>query len=354
MTGTLFLDPHGPGPAVRFPARPSVRALLAGRTADAAATLLPALFTLCGHAHRVAARLVVDGARGRDASITRPERDALAGEALREHVRCVLLDWPQQVPVADASQLAQRDAALVACPLFRGAADYAAVMAWTATHVFGRPPAAWLSLLGDDAALDAWCAEGRTFPARWLAAVLDDACRCGGAPLVALRIDAPPSDAWRRDLCDWMLAPAPTVWPGAAHESGRWIGASPARHAADRLVARLRAIAGLVLGSDAPPRAVTWSPRPDCALTMVEIARGVLLHAARLDADGATLADYGVMAPTDWNFAPHGPVARALHAVAREPQAAQREQRARIVGAAFSPCLPFDVATTHQEPACMS
>jgi hypothetical protein len=53
--------------------------------------------------------------------------------------------------------------------------------------------------------------------------------------------------------------------------------------------------------------------------------------------------EYGVLAPTDWNFAAGGPVARALDAIAHEAEPARRSPLAALVATAFAPCLPFEV-----------
>jgi hypothetical protein len=340
--GALALDPHGRAARVMFPARPALGKLLAGRPAEAAATLLPALFALCGQAHGLAARVVIEAARGHTAEATAAMRDALADEMLREHVRSVFLDWPQQLAVLDQAGLVARQAALIACPVFRTQAARSDLVAWAATHVFGRSPDSWHALFASDGALDEWCRGGTTVPARWLAAAIDDARTCGQAPFPALPLETMPD--WRAEVCDWLLAADRPPRHGSASETGCWLRTGRARHAADRLMARLQEIAGLVLGTTPPPRVLAWPQGRGRALTLVEIARGVLLHAAQVDSSGTTLVAYGVQAPTDWNFAPAGPVAKALESVAQVAQPARREHLARLVATAYAPCLPFEVA----------
>jgi len=342
LHGTLTLDPHGTAPRVTFPVRPAAGTVLAGRPAEAAATLLPSLFALCGQAHGLAARLVVEAARGGRAEAVDAMRDALEAEIVREHVRSVFLDWPQQPAVLDDSGLATRQAALLACPLFRSKPAHADIVSWVATHVFGRPPGAWHAVFESDASLEAWCAQRATVPAQWLAAVIDDARLCGQAPFPALPLEPDPSS--RSELCDWLLEPDRCPWLGPAYETGCWLRGRPPRHAADRLVARLSEIAGRVLGLAPRPCVAAWSPRPGRALIFVEIARGVLIHAAQLDTSRTTLVAYGVQAPTDWNFAPAGPVARALDAAAQAAEPVRLERLARLVATAYAPCLPFEVA----------
>ncbi|MEW5881683.1 MAG: hypothetical protein AB1761_14700 [Pseudomonadota bacterium] len=120
------------------------------------------------------------------------------------------------------------------------------------------------------------------------------------------------------------------------------------------MIARLCDLAALAVGAPAPLRALSWSPLPGAALAWVEMARGVLIHAVQLDRSRAAIARYRVMAPTDWNFAPDGPVLRALRDVMGERDAAQRRRRARIIAAAYAPCYPVEVDVAETEPACMS
>jgi hypothetical protein len=337
----VILDPHGPGPRIHVPPRPNLGTLLAGRPAEAAATLLPTLYALCGQAHHLAARLAVDTARHGAARATEDQRRALADEIVREHVRSVFLDWPQQLAHLDESGLALRQAALLACPLFRKTQQKDEIVAWAAQHLFGQPPDTWFAIFESDATLETWCRLTPTAPARWLAAVIDDARACGVAPFPALPLE--PMAGERARLCDWLLERDRSPWPGTAYETGSWFRTAGARDAADRLAARLREIADLLLQRTPLPGVVAWSPRPGRALILVEIARGILLHATQLDQSGSTIEEYGMLAPTDWNFAAFGPVAEALDAVARHPDPQRRTALGRLVATAYSPCLPFEV-----------
>ncbi len=343
LEGSLRLNPHGNGPRVRFPARPTAASLLVGRPAEAAATVLPTLFALCSRAHGLAAEWVVAAARGQRTDVTDASLGSLEGEILREHVRSVFLDWTQYVAVLDADGLAARQEALVACPLFRKSATHAESVDWVAQFVFGTPPDAWPALFADDAAVEAWCRRGATVPARWLAAVLDDARTCGRAVFPALPFDLP--DGLVADLCNTLLAPQRGSAVPTAYETGCWLAMGQARHAADRLVARLREIAARTLGTAPRPRVRAMSDQPGRALILVEIARGLLLHAAQLDTSGRTLVAYAVQAPTDWNFAVNGPVAMALDAVATFADPARRNHLGRLIATAYAPCLPFEVET---------
>jgi len=64
-----------------------------------------------------------------------------------------------------------------------------------------------------------------------------------------------------------------------------------------------------------------------------EMARGLLFHWVRLDADGA-VRDYRVLAPTEWNFHPAGALASEVARLDPADTAA-----AGALAAAFDPCV---------------
>jgi coenzyme F420-reducing hydrogenase alpha subunit len=74
-------------------------------------------------------------------------------------------------------------------------------------------------------------------------------------------------------------------------------------------------------------------------------ARGLLVHRVALlgEADRATIADYRILAPTEWNFHPAGVVATALSELGEriELDAPQLEARARLVVTAVDPCVDY-------------
>lgn len=76
-------------------------------------------------------------------------------------------------------------------------------------------------------------------------------------------------------------------------------------------------------------------------LAAVECARGRLHHLVALDADGR-VARLEILAPTEWNFHPQGPLARALHGAALDADDAARGHVERLV-AAFDPCVAYRV-----------
>jgi coenzyme F420-reducing hydrogenase alpha subunit len=76
-------------------------------------------------------------------------------------------------------------------------------------------------------------------------------------------------------------------------------------------------------------------------IARVETARGTLLHAVRLE--HGRIDDYAIVAPTEWNLHPGGPLVRETcgHAFAGL-QAARRHVERLVL--ALDPCVAFEVS----------
>lgn len=73
--------------------RPAVAAALRGQPADKAVALVPLLYSLCGKAQGVAARLALAAARGQEMPLR--DDDEVGREIAGEHLWRLLLDWPR-------------------------------------------------------------------------------------------------------------------------------------------------------------------------------------------------------------------------------------------------------------------
>lgn len=76
------------------------------------------------------------------------------------------------------------------------------------------------------------------------------------------------------------------------------------------------------------------------------MARGLLIHRVELNLGTSqpTVRACNVLAPTEWNFHPHGAVAQAIARLDADLPAAEAERRVRLLMAAFDPCVPFEMA----------
>ena len=352
------------GAEVQLPARPPTESLLRGQPAEAATRLLPRLYALCGRAHELAARLAIDAARGGRCAATSAELADLRQEAIREHARALFLDWPAQFGDDSPENDAARDAALATCPLFRGQSTPEDTRRWVDVHVAGSTDAADALALetGDGSIAEAWRREGRTLPARLLDAIAPTAGQCADAGCPPLPLE--PDTAWREDPWRELGAVRQAAASGPfeeagnpSYETGCWHrpathGPRQPRHAGDRLMARVKEIVALSRGAHHGLGARAWRLRRGEALAWVGMARGILIHAIRLDADCARIASYRVRAPTDWNFAPGGPVERTIRAQVRSSGAphgpstrAPWGMTARVCAAAYAPCYPLEVGS---------
>jgi coenzyme F420-reducing hydrogenase alpha subunit len=113
-----------------------------------------------------------------------------------------------------------------------------------------------------------------------------------------------------------------------------------ARLAARRadMEATLDAIRTLLDSGAAPEELLSAQDEPSgWGFAAVDSARGRLYHALRLDSE-ERIADYRIVAPTEWNFHPEGPFARLLRGarIGAGPGAKKRIERLAFV---FDPCI---------------
>ena len=344
--------------------------LMAGRGGAEAAAMLPRLYSICAHAQGAAASGAVEAATGRapSAAVLADRAVVVVLETVQEYLWRLLIDWPRAtdhapvVPVIAAIRktlapvLARLSGGIAAVPeLPEGLADE--LVALAEEHVFGEPLAEWFAR--DTAAdFDGWVARGRTLPAvleRELVAKAPElgrsatmlmpaasAVELGEAVLPALEADP--------------TYPRAPLWNGMTVETGALartrdhpvIGALAARDGhtvATRMAARVVEL-GLLLGhlrdagrpGVAPgPRWVEAFPVGDGeGLAAVQTARGLLLHRARVASGLVT--DYRIVAPTEWNFHPAGPLVQGLEG-AEATDAAVLERNARLAIQALDPCV---------------
>jgi Ni,Fe-hydrogenase I large subunit len=166
----------------------------------------------------------------------------------------------------------------------------------------------------------------------------------------------------QRAFADANFSAQPT-WQGGAAETGaiarqqaqpllaEWI-ARRGRGQGARLLARLIELAelpsrlklrsGAVANVDVQAKVKTntkaFTLDDNVGLSLVETSRGVLMHCVRL-VDGK-VADYRIVAPTEWNFHPAGPLQQAL---ALLPADADIVARAQAICQSLDPCVAFEI-----------
>jgi hypothetical protein len=344
--------------------------LVAGRLAAEAAAMLPRLYSVCGRAQAAAARSALDAAAGGITAQTLVAREpAVVLETIQEYLWRLLIDWPGATgrsPVPAAVGAMRR---LIAPALQRmreaDGADriapelVAALEALAEEHVYGEPIEVWRART-DAAALDAWARAGATLPALLHRELTTRAPALGRSATMLM----PP--ATRAELLESIVPalrcdpsfPATPYWQGMTVETGALarvrtepvvaaLAARDGHTVAVRMAARLTELAQLLqrarrpLGDDAAARWVeAYALEAGEGLAAVQTARGLLLHRARL-ADGC-VADYEIVAPTEWNFHPAGPLVQGLEG-SEAPDAATLERHARLAVQALDPCVACNV-----------
>jgi hypothetical protein len=344
--------------------------LLQGQRGEQVSRTLSSVFTLCAHAHRRTADMVLTAAKtdSQEFSITEPPV-LLWIETARDHLRSIALEWPQRLPelttdVRNMEWLRDCPLSLVTSPRCADATaaweTLAAFRKWLESRVLKQSVAHWLAAHRHPDALVQWCEAQamQLLPARCLAAwhpiahVLTPETRC----LDVLSEDIKRQTVQLRQLAltlinepDFVQRP---TWQGQCAETGPWArlrhrsGQTLSQQSAwTRLSARWVELIDIAA---VDPQTPLHGMAPllasgalhlgaGQALAWCEMARGLLLHWVQLDGDGG-VQDYRVLAPTEWNFHPDGTLAKALTALPFADTVA-----AQALAAAFDPCVACSV-----------
>ncbi len=313
--------------------RPQVARALIGRPVAEALALVPLLFSLCGRAQALCAR-VAAAAIGAAAQVERDDAHAaLAAEMAFEHLWRIWIDWPALFGLpTDRPALVASAAALRTCSTRLGALAAGAALGQAMERIRSHDAPALFAALE--------------------AVELRGAMQAGVAPLPYAGIAE--LQAGLPVGLDAAFAQTPT-WRGAPAETGAiTVHAHDARVAdrvqdggdvAARLAARLVALERCldVLHGAQPqhPWIESVCIGGDQALARVDTARGVLMH--RLRVEDGRIADYAIVAPTEWNFHPHGALVAALEGCAvRDEGALLGHAQAWVL--ALDPCVERGVS----------
>ena len=303
--------------------RPQAARILIGQQVERAVELVPRLFSLCGQAQGVAARLAYGAARGAlpDADALQDDGRRVALEAIGEHLWRLLLDWPPMLglPPRKDEFLLWRKRLL-------------AVTSQVDAVAFGRQ-------------LDAWL-DAETPP------LLAAPIAAGSASLLPMLA----ADVWATQTFGESFAEQP-VFAGRPAETGplarRFADPEVARcrtanqGAAARLAARyadLRFLAAALLDRQAPAGWLDAAPvAENIGLARVETARGLLLHLIHVNDD--RVGGYVIVAPTEWNFHPQGAFVREITGCAASGRA-EAELAGRRLALALDPCVAYEVVVS--------
>ncbi len=318
--------------------RANVAPIFVGRTPTEAVVLAKNLFSLCPAAQSLAAQAAGEAALGQapdEAELKRRHLRLLA-ERYVEMLRASVLDWPRDGAPDGMSVAALRET-------LQALRDLSEPDEAAGPHERVERAARRLGLRD--------FAQGETFFARQWAEVAADEANW------SLRRD--PADFLRASddgaVAEAMTEPSFCLAPrlaGRCVETGagaRRAGADFVSTLAGRLAVRLKdmaatldAIAGLIAGGSAPQDLLTArNTGPGQGFAAIDSARGRLYHALRLDGAGR-IADYKIVAPTEWNFHPDGPFVRLLRG-ARIGTGASARRRVERLAFVFDPCIRVGV-----------
>ena len=377
----IRLDPDGITIASTRPVRAA--GLLVGRDIAATARLLPSLFSVCATAQAAACVAAIEQALGlsTDPGVAAKRRRLVAAETLREHLWRILLDWPgwlREPPDTSGMALGLAgyrawQAALQggSTPFTPGAtdpegdepADLAGRRELTdllTRRVFGMAPTRWLARIATLDDLCAWSQRTDTVAARLARHLIDT----GQAGLGRSRVAALPQ--LRADDLDRCLSgPAPTVdafvaapiWECEPRETSTLTRQGDTALARDmgkhfgngllpRLVAQLTEVARILTMDGSTVAGASSIPAnlpAGVGLAMIQAARGLLVHRVRVDRDSGHIADYRILAPTEWNFHPRGVAVAGLARLMAEAPRADLERLARLYITALDPCVEFEL-----------
>ncbi|NMQ17928.1 hypothetical protein E4P82_01155 [Candidatus Competibacter phosphatis] len=358
-------------------------AALVGRDVGAAMALLPRLFGVCRIAQTIAGLAAVEAALGVVPASPQlaARRFLVAAESLEQTAWRLLLDWPRCVGVSPALDTLKRLRQLLSVLPRKLFPD----LVWN--HIGGArlaPARADLAAMLDqlqheihqvvcgDATRNDWPLTDRRNFECWLRhastpAALTLRCLCeqgladfgGGSvePLPAFNLAVLER---RMAAADGYAFCARPDLDGAVHETGalaRWwrhplIADLRADHGnglltrwaarwveMDGLLAELHAQFALL---EAHPGASMEQNGTGTGLDLVESARGCLCH--RVAVVAGRVSDYKILAPTEWNFHPEGPLTRGLLG-ARVAEAADPPIRRAValLATALDPCVGFEL-----------
>lgn len=301
---------HGRVSAVQVSSeRPDVAMVLRGRNADQAVRSVPLLFSLCGQAQARAASLALAAARG-EKCLPILDQD-VRREVLREHLWRCLLDLPPLLG-EDAMQ-----------------GEFVSAAQWVSE--------------GDRDELKALLTGSHIAKLRQLLTIHSDPS--GSTPRILPFLDAQESlIEWPRLTAEFSRLPN---WRGVAAQTGAiarysQIDGNPKLWSACWL-ARLDELLGWTTADQQIGAGGTVSAAPVASgigRSLVQTARGLLMHEIVLDGD--RVADYLIVAPTEWNFHPQGGLVDHLIGQDSTDRNALQQHVAHIV-AALDPCVPWEL-----------
>lgn len=350
--------------------------LFVGRRPDEVTRLLPTIFALCGTAQVLAGLAAMEQASNLPPSAAQASarRLLLLAETVGEHGMGLARDWPMMAGAEPnlvaartlkAAQFAIRPALYPSGEWTRPGGGALAPDFDALRGAIANMRGAITTMLGQGietivAASDcflAWATPTGSAPARLVAEVAgSDLAAFGRGPFLPMPEQGPAdlaarlagdhdgSYVARPDSAGRVFETGPlarVAWHPLAAALLHAHGAGLLARLAARLVEVAAALAEMeelleVLGAEKASAACLLD---GAGLGMVEAARGLLVHAVELS--NGTVSRYQILAPTEWNFHPQGPLVRGLNGAPATPDLTRR---ARLLALALDPCVACQVS----------
>jgi hypothetical protein len=329
--------------------RPMAAQILKDKTPTHVLQIVPLLFSVCGRAQGAAASAAILVAMREQSPAVTSLEQSIVCEALQEHLWRVMLDWPDLLGLPQEDKQFAGWYAMLR-KIGAGETGMEAFRQEFERDALGMPITDWLALDSYAALQTWWCKQGGALarPLAKLDELAQSRCNRNAAVLLPAWSAA---EAQQACAGKWTTAfAARPEWQGAAAETGAWsyyadspllqeVWRQSGSKTLTRLLARTLDVAALT-GGMAEPRLSMTSPVADEGIAAVRTARGLLLHRVLLDGD--KVADYSIIAPTEWNFHPAGAFAQDLCGLA-EHDGGLLEYRAQIEVLSLDPCVGYEI-----------
>lgn len=351
--GTLSLRLIWDGEAVRSTEIRSTRRLAAqlfvGKESAQVVQLASLLFSVCGQAQAAAAKCALLAAKCDASPIDGSLYKAITCEAVQEHLWRLMLDWPKCLNLPQQEQgFAKRHALLR--KIAKGESEMSAFRHILEREELGLTVESW-SQIDCYAVLQEWWSNTDSS----FAHVLSTLAAQGGAKPAQHPTRLLP--AWRAeeaiDVCAGRWGAGFAQRPeylGVAMETGAWSYYSDNPLLADvwertrskpltRLLARVIDLVAMASEID-QPRLDRASAEAGVGVAVVRTARGLLMHHVRLV--DARVAEYVIVAPTEWNFHTAGAFTQGLNG-SLEQDKTRLLELAHIEVLSLDPCVAYEL-----------
>ena len=336
--------------------RTNIADFLKGKSADEAISILPVIFNICGQAHAYAAKMAFDQ-QYEDGYLT------VLCENAREHILRIFTGWNiddktdlSQIHLSEIVGLvSMMKTATTATEGNRSSVNQIAqqIRDFLQVNVFHIHSDEWLKLDSDEALLN-WAHSTNTIAGRFISNTYDKNWQSVGSVephfLPEITFENLSDKMHQKDGTNFIAQPQ---WSGKCYETGTLsrnkdhplISALAQKHGYGLL---LRQIARLIELANIPTQIEQHTKMPKTkdykrGFGQVETARGRLSHSVILDDD--LIADYKILAPTEWNFHPRGVLNQSLQSLNTSTEVSDEEieTMAQMIIEAIDPCVAYDV-----------